>query len=169
MALTDRDTSLNYLGELFMDGANQTPFLNAIGGVGGVNAKATRSMIFPLGQTWTPEAASMPAIDEDELVTAGTADTVARSQQTNTVMIFQKYVTVSDLKQAAYGELSGLSAVGTQPVQNEMAFQKMAKLKKMALDMNLAFLTGTYAAATNSSTAAQTRGIITACTTNTLN
>jgi hypothetical protein len=34
--------------------------------------------------------------------------------------------------------------------------------------MNLSFLTGTYAAATDSSTAAQTGGIITACTTNTV-
>lgn len=168
MALTDRDTSVNYLGELFMVGANQTPFLNMIGGVGGANAKATRSMIFPLAQTYAPGAAAIPAIDEDELVTAGTATTFQRAQATNTVQIFQKYVEVSDLKQAAYGELSGLSALGNQPVTDEFAFQKMVMLKQMALDMEKAFLSGVYASADNSSTAAQTRGIITACTTNTV-
>jgi len=168
MALTDRDTSLNYIGELFMIGANQTPFLQMIGGVGGANAKATSSMIYPMGQTWSPTAGAIPTIDEDELVTAGTADTVARAQVLNTVQIFQKYVTVSDLKQADKGTLAGLSALGNQPVMDEFGFQKMAQLKKMANDMNLAFLTGTYAAAADSSTPAQTNGIITACTTNTV-
>lgn len=168
MALTDRDTSLNYLGELFLVGAKQTPFLNAIGGIGGANAKATRSMIFPLSQNYAPGAAAIPAIDEDELVTAGTATTFSRSQVNNTVQIFQKYVEVSDLKQAAYGELSGLAALGNQPVTDEFAFQKMVMLKQMALDMEKAFLSGVYAAAVNSSTPAQTNGIITACTTNTV-
>ena len=168
MALTDRDTSLNYLGELFMVGAQQTPFLNRIGGIGGANAKLTKSTIFPIGQTWSPAAASIPAIDEDEFVTAGTADTVARAQVLNTVMAFQRYVTVSDWQQAATGELAGLSAVGTQPVLDEFGFQKMAQLKRMALDMEKCFLSGVYATADNSSTAAQTRGIITACTSNTV-
>lgn len=168
MALTDRDTSLNYLGELFMVGAKQTPFLNAIGGVGGQNAVLTRSTVFPLVQTWTPAAASIPAIDEDEFGTAGTADTVARAQVLNTVMAFQRYVTVSDWRQAATGELSGLSAVGTQPVLDEFGFQKMAQLKRMALDMEKCFLSGVYAEAVDSSTPAQTRGIITASTTNTV-
>lgn len=168
MALTDRDTSSNYLGELFLVGAYQTPFLNMMGGLGGSRAKLTKSMIFPVAQPYSLASAAIPTIDEDELVTAGTPTTVARSQDLNTVMIFKKDVEVSYLKTAAYGELAGLSALGTQPVTDEMAFQKMAQLKQIALDAELAFLTGTYAAATNSSTAAQTKGIITACTTNTL-
>lgn len=168
MALTDRDTSSNYIGELFLVGAKQTPFLNMIGGIGGANAKATRSMVFPLSQNYAPGAAAIPTIDEDELVTAGTATTFSRSQVNNTVQIFQKYVEVSDLKQAAYGELAGLAALGNQPVTDEFAFQKMVMLKQMALDMEKAFLSGVYAEAADSSTAAQTRGIITACTTNTV-
>lgn len=166
MALTDRDTSLNYLGELFLVGAYQTPFLSMMGGLDGSRSKITRSMIYAMAQPYSLSAAAIPAIDEDELVTAGTAGTVARGQDLNTVQIFQKYVEVSYLKQAAYGELSGLSAVGDQPVTDELAFQKAAALKQIALDAELAFLTGTYAAATNSSTAAQTKGIITGITTN---
>lgn len=169
MAITDRDESLNYLGELFLVGANQTPFLNMIGGLSGSRSKVTRSMIFPMAQPWTLAAAAIPTIDEDELVTAQTAVTSAtRGQDLNTVMLFKEDVIVSYLKTAAYGELAGLSALGDQPVTDEFAFQKMAKLKKIALDAELAFLTGTYAAAANSSTAAQTKGIITACTTNTV-
>ena len=169
MALTDRDTSLNYLGELFMVGAKQTPFLNMIGGVNGANAKKTASMIFPVGQTWTPEAAAIPAIDEDEFAgTAPEGTTTARTQLLNTIMPFRQVVQVSDLRQEMYGELSGLSALGDQPVKDEFAFQKMARLKKMALDMEKSFLSGVYAEAADSSTPAQTRGIITASTVNTV-
>ncbi len=167
MALTDRDTSINYLGELFLVGAYQTPFLNMIGGLGGARSKITKSMIFPVAQPYGLTAASIPAIDEDELVASRAATTVLRTQDTNTVMLFMQDVEVSYLKQAATGEIAGLSAIGNQPVQDEKAFQKMAALKQLALDAELALLTGTYAAAANSSTAAQTRGIITACTTNT--
>lgn len=165
MAITDRDESLNYLGELFLVGANQTPFLNMMGGLSGSRSKVTRSMIFPMAQPWTLAGAAIPAIDEDELVTAATAvTTMTRGQDLNTVMLFKEDVIVSYLKTAAYGELSGLSALGDQPVTDEFAFQKMAKLKKIALDAELAFLTGVYAAAANSSTAAQTKGIITGAT-----
>lgn len=167
MALTDRDTTFNYLGELFLVGAYQTPFLNMIGGMDGGNSKLTKSMIFPVAQPYTLGSAAIPAIDEDELVATGTADTFARGQDLNTVMIFKQDVEVSYLRQAAYGELTGLSALGDQPVTDEFAFQKMAALKKMAIDMELSFLTGTYAAASNSSTPAQTNGIITASTSGT--
>jgi hypothetical protein len=167
MALTDRDTTFNYLGELFLVGAYQTPFLNMAGGIGGANALRAQSMIFPVAQPYTIGSASIPGIDEDELVATGTATTYARGIDTNTVMIFKHDVEVSYLRQAAWGELTTLAAIGDQPVKDEFAFQKMAALKKLAIDMELSFLTGTYAAAVNSATAAQTRGIITACSTNT--
>lgn len=168
MALTDRDTSINYLGELFLVGAYQTPFLNMCGGLGGGRSKVTRSMIFPLAQPYTLGSAAIPALDEDALVAANGATTFTRGQDLNTVMIFKQDVEVSYLKTAAYGEIAGLSALGNQPVTDEFAFQKMAALKKLAIDAELTFLTGTYAAAVNSSTPAQTRGILSACTTNTV-
>lgn len=168
MALSDRDTAINYLGELFLVGAYQTPFLNMIGGMGGSRAKKTTSMLFPVAQPYTLGSAAVPGFTEDALVAANTATTFARNQDINTVMIFKQDVEVSYLKQAAYGEIGGISVAGDQPVKDEFAFQKMASLKKMAIDMDLAFLTGTYAAAVNSSTAAQTKGAITACATNTV-
>ena len=166
MALTDRDTTFNYLGELFLVGAYKTPFLNMIGGMSG--GASTKSMIYPMAQPYSLDAASIPAIDEDALVASATGNTIARGIDTNTVMIFQETVEVSYLRQAAWGELTTLAAIGDQPVKDEFAFQKMAALKNMAIDMDLSFLTGTYAAAANSSTPAQTRGIITGCTTNTV-
>jgi hypothetical protein len=167
MALTDRDTTFNYLGELFLVGNYKTPFLNMIGGPMGARSKKTRSMIFPLAQPYSLGAAAIPTIDEDALVASADATTRARGIDVNTVMIFRETVEVSDLRQAAWGELTTLAAVGDQPVKDEFAFQKMAALKEMTTDMELAFLTGTYAAASDSSTNAQTNGIITACATNT--
>lgn len=168
MALTDRDTTFNYLGELFLVGAYKTPFLNMIGGTGGARSKKTRSMIFPVAQPYALDSVAIPAITEDVLVASRAATTTARGQDLNTVQIFIEDVEVSYLRQAAYGELTGLSAIGDQPVTDEYAFQKMARLKQIACNMELAFLTGTYAAATGSNVAAQTRGIITACATNTV-
>ena len=172
MAITMRDDGAgNYLGELFLIGANQTPFLNMMGGLNGTRSKVTRSMIYPMAQPWTLGAATIPTIDEDELVTAATAvTTYTRGQDLNTVMIFKKDVIASYLRIATYGELTGLSVIGagTQPVPDEMAFQKMAQLKQIAIDAEKAFLSGVYAAQTNSGVAAQTLGIITGSTVNTV-
>lgn len=168
MAVTDRDTSLNYLGELFLVGAYATPFLNMIGGLDGAKAKITKSMIFPNAQPYSLASAAIPAMTESQLVAAGTPTTVSRSQTLNTVQIFKQDVVVSYLKTAAYGELSGLAALGDQPVTDEMAFQKQAALRQIAINAEKTFLTGVYAAAVNDTTAAQTNGIITACTSNTV-
>jgi len=168
MALTDRDTTFNYLGELFLVGNVRTPFLNMIGGMGGARSKITKSMIYPMAQPYSLNSAAIPAYTEAQLNAAAQAVTRARGIDVNTVMIFRERVEVSDLRQAAWGELTTLAAIGDQPVKDEFAFQKMAALKEMATDMELSFLTGTYAAAATNATAAQTKGIITGCTTNTL-
>lgn len=170
MAYTDRE-DLNYLGELFLVGAYQTPFLNMAGGVGGQNAKVTKSFQFPVASPWSLTSASQPAITEAASVSSNTATTVTRAQDLNTVQIFQETVEVSHAKLSAYGEISGLSAVDTtadQMVKNELEFQKMAHMKQIAIDMDYSFLNGAYQVGSDATTAAKTRGIITACSTNTI-
>jgi hypothetical protein len=167
MAYTDRE-DLNYLGELFLVGAYQTPFLNMIGGVDGQNSKVSRSFKFPVAQPWALNSASQPAITEAASVTGQTPTTYTRAQDLNTVQIFQQGVEVSYAKQSTYGEIAGLSAVGDQPVKDEMAFQRMAAMRQIALDADYSFLNGAYQDAVNATTAAKTRGIITAATTNTI-
>lgn len=166
MTETNRDTTFNYLGELFLVGAYGTPFLNMMGGISGARSKKTTSMIFPVAQPYTLGAAVIPTITETALNATVGATTRARAIDINTVQIFLEAVEVSYLRQAAYGELTTLAALGDQPVKDEFAFQKMAALKHMVTDMELTFLTGTYAAATGVGVAAQTNGIITACTSN---
>jgi len=162
---------LNYLGELFLVGAYQTPFLNMAGGVGGQNSKVTRSFQFPIASPWSLTSASQPAITEAASVSSNTATTVTRAQDLNTVQIFQETIEVSHAKLSTYGEISGLSSTDTtadQMVKNELEFQKMAHMKQIAIDMDYSFLNGAYQAASDASTAAKTRGIITACSTNTV-
>ena len=168
MAYTDRE-DLNYLGELFLVGAFKTPFLNMIGGLGGQRSKISRSFIFPTAQPWALTSASQPAITEAASRTGQTPTTYTRAQDTNTVQIFQEAVEVTYAKQSTYGEISGLASiesVGGQPVKDEKAFQKMGALRQIALDADYSFLNGTYQAASDATTAAKTRGILTAITTN---
>jgi len=168
MAYTDRE-DLNYLGELFLVGAYKTPFLNMIGGLDGANSKVTRSFAHPIAQPWSLSSASQPAITEAASVTGQTPTTITRAQDFNTVQIFQKAVESSYAKQSTYGEISGLAIADPgQPVKDELEFQKMAQLRQIAIDADYSMLNGTYQAGSDATTAAKMRGIITACTTNTV-
>ena len=166
MADTNKFDTTNYVGELFLIGANKTPFLNMIGGLDGAGAKVSGSFKFPVAQPWALEAAAQPEISENGSLAAPTTVTYNRDQVTNICQIYQRQVSVSYAKQSAVGELAGLSIEGNQPVRNEKDFQIEANLKQIALNVDYTFLNGDYQADANTSTAAKTRGILTATTTN---
>lgn len=168
MAYTDRE-DLNYLGQLYLIGANQTPFLNMIGGVSG-GGKITKSFNFPVAQPWTLRAADQSTAVKSEAtsITDTTETTYTRAQEYNTCQIMKYVYGVSFAKQSTTGEIAGLSIVGNQPVQDENAFQKTAALRQMAIDLDFSFLQGSYVANNLSSTVAKTRGIKNAITTNTV-
>jgi len=159
----------NYVGELFLIGANQTPFLNMIGGLTG--GKQYNAFDFPTAQPWALETAAQPAITETASATAPTAWSYVRGQDINTVQIYQRTVTVSYAKQSTSSVISanavtGMGHPGTQPVTNELDFQIQGNLRQVSLDAEYSFLQGAYAQATSAAVAAKSRGIITATTTN---
>ena len=163
----------NYVGELFLVGAFRTPFLNMIGGLAGGGISTIQSMQFPLVSPWTLESASQPAISETTSLTAPTAWTYVRGVDYNTCQIFQKAVSMSYVSLSTSGVVvadatTGLATLGTQPVQDQFAFQKNAALKQIAIDVEYTFLQGAYQQATSAAVAAKTRGIVTACTTSTV-
>lgn len=164
----------NYTGELFLIGANQTPFLNMIGGLQGGATRVCADFQFPLAQPWALEAAAQPAVTETASMTAPTAWTYVRDQDVNTVQIFHRAVTVSYAKQSVVGQITADGTTGLadrndpQPVQNELDFQISAHMRQIAVNAEYTFLNGTYQQATSAAVAAKTRGIITACTTNTV-
>jgi len=169
VAYTDRE-DLNYLGMLYLVGAYQTPFLNAIGGIN--SGKTTNSFLFPVAQPWTLTAASQPAITEAASATSVTLDTKTRGNDTNTVQIFQRGYGVSYAKQSTFGEIGAIAnhygSNPGNPVKDELAFQKMAALKQIAIDMDYTFLQGSYQAAADATTAGKTRGLANAISTNTV-
>lgn len=162
----------NYTGELYLIGANQTPFLNMIGGLQGNRVRTVADFQFPLAQPWSLEAASQPAITETASLTAPTPWTYVRGQDVNTVQIFQRQISVSYAKQSVTGQVTADATTGLidindgQPVQNELDFQISAHMRQIALDADYTFLNGAYQQATSAAVAAKTRGIITACSTN---
>jgi len=165
----------NYTGELYLIGANQTPFLNMVGGLQGTAIRTVYDMQFPLAQPWALEAASQPAITETASLTAPTPWTYVRGQDVNTCSIFQRQVSVSYVKQSVVGQITAdattnlADITGVQPVQNERDFQIQAHMRQIAVNADYTFLNGAYQQATSASVAAKTRGIITAATTNTVN
>lgn len=164
---------VNYVGELFLIGANKTPFLNMVGGLQGGNIMTVQALQFPLAQPWALEAASQPAITETASLTAPTAWTYVRGVDYNTCQIHQKQVSMSYVGMSVTSVVTadgttGQAMLGTQPVQDALGFQKDAALKQIAIDVEYTFLNGAYQQATNAGVAAKTRGIVTACTTNTV-
>jgi hypothetical protein len=165
----------NYTGELFLIGANQTPFLNMVGGLQGNTIRTVGDFQYPLAQPFALEAASQPAITETDSLTAPNPWTYVRGQDVNTVQIFQRQVSVSYAKQSVTGQVTadpttGLIDLGdNQPVQNERDFQISAHMRQLSVNIDYTFLNGQYAQATAANVAAKSRGIITAATTNTVN
>jgi hypothetical protein len=136
--------------------------------LGGINQGATVSSFeFACGQTWSTASPSQPAITEASSVSGQTANTNVRAQVYNTVQIFQNAWSVSYAKQSTYGNISGIAITGQDnPVNNEIAFQKLGALKKMANDLDYTLINGTFQAAANATTAAKTRGVLAAISTN---
>lgn len=159
----------NYVGELFLIGANQTPFLNMIGGLTG--GKQYAAFDFPTAQPWALETAAQRAVTETGSATAPTATTFVRSQDTNTCQIFHRAVNVSYKKQSTTGVIGSdtttdQAMLGNQPVSNELDFQIQGNLRQVAVDAEHSFLQGVYQQSTAANVAAQTRGIIAATASN---
>lgn len=157
----------NYTGELFTSDALNTPFLSIIGGLtGGV---MTDNFQFPTDSQYSHETASQPNITETDSLTAPTAISYVRTQNTNVTQIFQEQVSISYVRMSNQGRLSGINTAGAQNnVVSEKDFQIARALEKVARDAEYTFLNGSYNLATNAGESNQTRGIIELCDVNTV-
>ena len=163
MATTDSDT-LNYRGAMYMYGAQQAPFLNAISG----NTKRTRTRTFPIGNQYTLSSGAQTVQSEDTSAAAGTATTVTLSQAVNVCQIQKHDVASTFIKEAVNGQFSGVNADGFTPALTGLAFQKKMQLIQMAKNLEYSLLQGAYVAESSSATACSTRGLKNAITTNTV-
>lgn len=155
---------LNYSGLLFNKGNTRTPFSSAIGG----RAKTTNHVEFVTGQEYTGGGdGEQPAISETASLTAPDATVTTREQKTNVTQIFQESVGISYAKQSNMGTLSGVNIANQKanPI-NELDFQVAAKLQKVNRDIEYTFINGVYNKATSDATVNQTRGMVSAVTSN---
>lgn len=166
MATMDSDT-VNYRGQLFMLGANQAPFLNAISG----RTKRTRAFTFPIAVTASPASASADnVIAEDTASASGTADTVALGQDVNVCQIMKYKVETTLKKESVNGQVyATIGNSNDYPIVNSgLALQRRIKLIQAAKDLEYCFLNNTYVAEGTSATVQVTRGLKDAIATNTV-
>ena len=153
----------NYSGLLFNKGNTRTPFSSMIGG----KTKYTDHVEFAVGQEYTTDGGTQPAISEAASLTAPEASVKKRKQTTNVTQIFQESVGISYAKMSNMGTLSGLIVTGQKAnPADELAFQVDAKMKKIARDIEYTYLNGVYAKADSDTKANKTRGILPAITSN---
>ena len=147
----------NFAGQLYSSSPVVTPFLNLIRG----KAVKTDNFQFAVGVEYAHEAASQPAISETASVTAPTAISYVRSQNTNVTQIFHEKVSVTYAKMSNSGRLSGINTAGAQnDAPNELDFQTARAIEKMARDVEYTFINGTYQLAGSSAQANKTRGML---------
>lgn len=158
-AALDNSNYPNYLGPLFVIGANQTPFLNMIGGLRGY--KPAPGFLYAMEQYASLVAASQAVESEDHSVT-GTAglESYAKAQATNTCQIMYRQIAVSYAKASTRLALSGVAYSTPQEfMQAELDFQTEMAMKQLAVDLEYSLLQGTYAVKTDNTSHAATRGM----------
>lgn len=161
----------NFVGELFKLSPLDTPLLSMVGGLSGGASVASPQF------TWQDTIHRAPALTATGRKAIEGADASfsvqSRTERQNVCEIFQYGVELTYTKQAATGllgtsgatpDVTSESILGTQPVQNEMAWQLQIKLEQAALDVEVSFLTGTFAYPADG-TARQTQGLVGAITT----
>ena len=154
----------NYHGRLYSVSPSETPFLSAIGGLAG-GAPTTQTVEFE----WQTEDLESTSANNSKVegANAPTAAEVSRSNVSNVVEIHQEAVEVSYTKQAARGLFNGINTgAADNPVTDELGHQVDLKLRKVGVDLEKSFLSGAYQKPANNATARQTRGVLTAITTN---
>ena len=156
----------NFVGELFSLVPAQTPLLSMAGGLTGGKSVMTKEF------TWQVEdnvaaAANRVRIEGDDPV----PNEIIRQEVKNVVEIHQEGVNISYTKQAAISQLGAgggnptivpAPILGTQPVGGEIPHQLALKINQIARDVEMSFLTGTYAYPDDNLTERQTRGVLTA-------
>ncbi|MFE1358851.1 SU10 major capsid protein [Streptomyces harbinensis] len=160
----------NYVGELFAESPQDTPFLSSIGGLSG--GKRTTTTL----HQWQGYNLRDAADDRQRLEGADAPPGEARTRfnVTNVVEIHQEVVEVSYTKLAATGQYAttasnapgAVGVAGSNPVLDEADWQIRQSLMQIARDIEQTFITGTFAQPADNTAPRRTRGILEAIETN---
>lgn len=153
----------NYSGLLFQKGRLATPFSTMLAG----KTRYVNHVKFSTGVEHNVVAGEIPNYSENASLSAPEAKTYGRSQKHNVTQIFMESFGVSDAKESNMGTLSGLNVAGQQAnPASELDFQAGKAMQKMALDIELTFMQGTFNEATNDDEVNKTRGMVAAIESN---
>ena len=160
----------NYVGELFAVTPTDTPFLSAIGGLTG--GESVNAIIFQ----WQGYDLRAPANNRQRVEGADAPPPEARTRFAlhNVVEIHQEALEMSYTRQAATGQFASTGSnhpntvglQGSNPVTDELDWQTQQALIQIARDIEVSFITGTFANPADNATARKTRGLLSAITTN---
>jgi hypothetical protein len=160
----------NFVGELFTLIPAQVPFLSMSGGLTGGESVMAKEFTWQVTDNVAATAGNVAAEGADPSATA-----IIRQEVKNVVEIHQEAVDISYTKQAATAQLgAGGDAVrdntgysigaaqilGGQPVQGEIPHQLSLKINQIARDVEMSFLSGTYAFPDTLTTGRETQGIL---------
>jgi hypothetical protein len=153
----------NYHGELTSVSPTETPFLSAIGGLGG--AKTAHAIDFEWQTIDRRTSSANNAALEGAAAPTGAER--ARANIKNTVEIHHSAIEVTYSKLAATGNFSGANVAPQWDdlVLDELAVQTMAELESMAVDIEQSFLSGTFLRPADNLTARKTQGVLGAAAT----
>ena len=163
--MMDSYDGIQYVGELFKITPAITPFTSMIGGLSGGRQSKTKEFTW---QTVDNAAAAQPSISETSAAAGQTASQRTPTQAKNVHQIHQYDLDLSYRDLGTADEISGVSILGEQPVQDPMAFQQTLVMERAARDVEYSFLQGVYAGPVNVGTATTTKGLKNAITTNTV-
>lgn len=152
----------NYTGELFGLSPMDTPLLSMIGGLTG--GRQTESVEFE----WETYDLRSPIVNNVQLEGAAAPTGVGRvrGNVTNVCEIHQSTINMSWTKLSAYGQKNGTNNNEQNPIIDETTWQLDQEIKSVARDVNASFWSGSYHKPTDNTTARQTRGLISAISTN---
>ena len=158
--LTQTDNAPNYLGAFFVLGANQTPLLNMLGNLNGY--RPVIGFNFPVSVYASLETAAQTVVTEDAAIAGNpTPETYVKAQAYNVIQTMWRGVSVSYAKLSDKNKLSGIYYTNMEfAKQAELDFQTEMALKQLAVDTEFSLFKGLYAARTDSSSSAATRGFI---------
>lgn len=162
----------NYVGELFAQSPQDTPFLSSIGGLSG-GEMATHVLFQWQGYDLRDAADDRQRV---EGAAAPTAESRVRFNVNNVVEIHQEAIELSYTKLAATGQFNSTGSThpgavgiaGANPVTDEYDWQIRQALVQIARDIEKTFITGTFNNPATNATARRTRGILEAISTNVL-
>jgi hypothetical protein len=158
------DVTANYLGVLFVIGANQTPFLTMMGGLRGY--KPAPGFEYAMEQYAALETAAQRTVTEASAVAgSGTPKTYVKAQRTNTAQIMYYPIEVSYAKASERLKLAGVAyATPMEVMEDERDFQTRMTMMQLAVDIEYSCLQGTYVTKSAYNVNSTTRGIIEATT-----